>query len=338
MSINNFACLLTVVGFNYAYRRTATTTTPSSATPALSSAQVSKGSTPAPTNDKPIPPHFINRSQTPTSPIPTKDLAKGTPSKANGTGASTPNTTAQSDKADKERQKKKEKKDRRERERVERDAKESEHTEAPAKADESTPVAGPKSGKATPVNTPTAPSPVPDTNELKSPATESTGTRTPTSKRAPRNPWTIFMRMNSSSSANESEIREFFGDAKDGIVKINCPPNFAGKTRGIAYIEFGDEEAMKAGLEKHAEVRKKNNLATSWSLRFLLQKLKDTIPEVKQATPLEERYPGGIRGGPSGRGRGRGGYAARGLAAAGLTKGTPRQNGGSSSPAPGGDN
>ena len=63
--------------------------------------------------------------------------------------------------------------------------------------------------------------------------------------------------MNSSSSANESEIREFFGDAKDGIVKINCPPNFAGKTRGIAYIEFGDEEAMKAGLEKHAEVRKK---------------------------------------------------------------------------------
>jgi hypothetical protein len=28
---------------------------------------------------------------------------------------------------------------------------------------------------------------------------------------------------------------------------------FAGKAR-LAYIEFGDEETMKAGLEKHAEV------------------------------------------------------------------------------------
>ena len=28
---------------------------------------------------------------------------------------------------------------------------------------------------------------------------------------------------------------------------------FSGKAR-LAYVEFGDEEAMKAGLEKHAEV------------------------------------------------------------------------------------
>lgn len=28
---------------------------------------------------------------------------------------------------------------------------------------------------------------------------------------------------------------------------------FTGKAR-LAYVEFGDEEAMKAGLEKHAEV------------------------------------------------------------------------------------
>ena len=264
--------MLTLIGFNYAYRRTATpatTATPSSATSPLSSAHISKGSTLVPTNDKPIPPHLANRSQTPTPPTPANDSAKGTPPKANGTGASTPNTTAQSDKADKERQKKKEKKERKERERAEREVKESEHGEAPVKADESTPVAGPKSGKATPVsNAPSAPSPIPDANELKSPATESTGARTPTSKRAPRNPWTIFMRM--SSGANESELREFFGDAKDGIVKVSYPPSHVGKAQKIAYIEFGDEEAMKAGLEKHAEARNFDFLATSWSLKFIL--------------------------------------------------------------------
>jgi hypothetical protein len=31
------------------------------------------------------------------------------------------------------------------------------------------------------------------------------------------------------------------------------PHPFTGKAR-LAYVEFGDEEAMKAGLEKHAEV------------------------------------------------------------------------------------
>lgn len=72
-----------------------------------------------------------------------------------------------------------------------------------------------------------------------------------------------------------------------------------------------------------------------------LQKLKDTVPEVKQATPPEERHIGGSRGGPPGRGRGgRGGFAARGFAAAGLTKGGSKPNGESSpsAPGPGGDN
>lgn len=36
---------------------------------------------------------------------------------------------------------------------------------------------------------------------------------------------------------------------------MNYPNNFAGKNQKIAYVEFGDEEAMKAGMEKHAEVR-----------------------------------------------------------------------------------
>ncbi len=80
----------------------------------------------------------------------------------------------------------------------------------------------------------------------------------------------------------------------------------------IAYVEFGDEEAMKAGLEKHAE------------------KLKDTVPEVKQATDKESRQDAAPahrgRGGSGGRGRG-GGFAARGLAAAGLTRGNGNGNG-----------
>jgi len=80
----------------------------------------------------------------------------------------------------------------------------------------------------------------------------------------------------------------------------------------------------------------------SLTLYIVSQKLKDTIPEVKQATPPEERHPGGSRGGPPGRGRGGrgGGFAARGFAAAGLTKGGAKGNGESSAstPAPSGDN
>jgi hypothetical protein len=57
------------------------------------------------------------------------------------------------------------------------------------------------------------------------------------------------------------------------------------------------------------------------------QKLKDTIPEVKQATDRESRGEPPHRGGPRGRGRGGGGgYAARGFAAAGLTRGQHRGN------------
>lgn len=57
-----------------------------------------------------------------------------------------------------------------------------------------------------------------------------------------------------------------------------------------------------------------------------LQKFKDTVPEVKQATDKESRNAengGPYRGGPFGRGGrgGRGAFAARGFAAAGLTRG-----------------
>jgi hypothetical protein len=36
---------------------------------------------------------------------------------------------------------------------------------------------------------------------------------------------------------------------------VTFPAPFNGRERKIAYVEFGEEEAMKAGLEKHAEVR-----------------------------------------------------------------------------------
>jgi hypothetical protein len=60
-------------------------------------------------------------------------------------------------------------------------------------------------------------------------------------------------------TANENELREFFGEAKSGIIRVNFPQNFSGRAK-IAYVEFGDEEAMRVGLEKHAEVRNHSSL------------------------------------------------------------------------------
>ncbi|KAJ7672117.1 hypothetical protein B0H17DRAFT_1084501 [Mycena rosella] len=146
--------------------------------------------------------------------------------------------------------------------------------------------------------------------DLKSPTD---GARTPKSGRAPRNPWTIFMKMSAAISVADADIREFFGDAKGGITKITLPPPYAGRPQRLGYIEFGDEEAMRAGLEKH------------------LPKIKDTVPEVKQATERADGPPhrggGPVRGGRGRGGGGGGGYAARGFAAAGLTRGAPRDGG-----------
>jgi len=61
------------------------------------------------------------------------------------------------------------------------------------------------------------------------------------------------MRMASHLQVTDAEIKDFFGDAKNGITRINQPYHHLGKSK-LAYIEFGDEEAMKAGLEKHTEV------------------------------------------------------------------------------------
>jgi hypothetical protein len=194
---------------------------------------------------------MANRSNASTPPA--KEFVKDTPSKVNGA----PPAAASVDKAEKEKQKRREKKERKDREKVERETKEAEEGKdgfAASAVEPSTPAQAPKSGKATPTsNPPEASTSAADLDsELKSPATESTGgARTPTSKRGQKNPWTIFMRM--SVTATEGELREFFGEAKEGIIRVNFPQTYAGRAK-IAYIEFGDEEAMRAGLEKHAEV------------------------------------------------------------------------------------
>lgn len=104
-------------------------------------------------------------------------------------------------------------------------------------------------------------------------------------------------------------------------MRIHWPIAHPGRPR-LAYVEFEDEESMKAGLEKHAEVSLIPTKIFAMT-NSVIQKLKDTVVEVKQATDRESRGETPHRGGPGGRGRGRGsgGYAARGFAAAGLTRG-----------------
>jgi hypothetical protein len=122
---------------------------------------------------------------------------------------------------------------------------------------------------------------------------------------------------------------------------VNFPPPVGGRDRRIAYVEFGDEEAMKAGLDKHAEVcpvpslssRRNTDLAT-------LQKLGDGIPEVKRSDNEQRGFGGHGRDGRGGRAGFRGrsgfrggfggrGFANRGLSAAGLVGGgdPPKANG-----------
>jgi len=101
------------------------------------------------------------------------------------------------------------------------------------------------------------------------------GAQTPTSRRGSRNPWTLFLK-HLPVPVTEDEIKEFFGDAKSGvssisatpvdgwadfellqIVHVKIPYSNQGPNksqRHFAYVEFGDEEAMKAGLASKGEV------------------------------------------------------------------------------------
>lgn len=142
-----------------------------------------------------------------------------------------------------------------------------------------------------------------------SPRTDSTGVHTPTSRKPNRNPWMLFVRF--PNTANETELRDFFGEAKGGIVRVSFASPLNGRERKFAYVEFGDEQAMKAGLDKHEE------------------ELNGGKPEVKlsERDPPREHYHyrgRGGRGGPRG-----GAFARRGFASAGLVRegAAPKTNG-----------
>ncbi|TFY50474.1 hypothetical protein EVG20_g11496, partial [Dentipellis fragilis] len=345
-------------GFNYAYRRTATpsaTTATDSATTEVAplTTTTANATGPGTKASTPIPGDRPGSISTPSTKPHTQAQSPSSAAKVNvngnGTSASPApgdkeKTEKEKEKAEREKQKRKEKKERKEKERQEREAKEKENQqqgqgegaplvgqdpttswmvpvdddawgksnddsgwEAKDGADsawgaKNTDDSGwevPKGNKsASPANGASMQSPHTDASGLMSPRTDSTGARTPTSKRPPRNPWTLFVKL--PVPANEGELREFFAESKSGITRVNYPNSFQGRQQKIAYVEFGDEEAMKAGLEKHAE------------------KLNDGTPEVKVADREPREFNGPFRGG---RGRGRGGFAARGFAAAGLTRG-----------------
>ncbi|VDC01107.1 unnamed protein product [Peniophora sp. CBMAI 1063] len=289
-------------GFNYAYRRSATpssgaTPTAANANTALQAtgtpgmAMTSKAVSPAP----PAPAAPSAPSPAPPKPVsPAPAAEASTTPKTNGTSSPVEKSEKEKEKAEREKAKKKEKRDKKK----ERDAAARAEAASPAPAASEAAEADKPSLSVQPVD-----GEAPESG-LMSPRTDSTGARTPTSKRAPRNPWTLFMRI--PIPANEQEVREFFQDAKAGITKVHFPQSsFAGREKRLAYVEFGDEEAMKAGLEKHAE------------------KLNDGVPDVKVAD-REPREGGSFRG----RGRGRGGFVSRGFAAAGLARGgAPKSNG-----------
>ncbi|KIY45172.1 hypothetical protein FISHEDRAFT_49959 [Fistulina hepatica ATCC 64428] len=267
-------------GFNYAYRRTATHSgqTPSrqsSALPNVSAPPSAVGISQPPTKaTTPAPPKSTTPNLTsPKAPTSAPKVTSSSPppkSPVNGT----------------EKLSKRKLKQERERER-----------KAKEEAATATTEAGGEEGTAN-ENKEAAPGDAKSADEKTPSPADSTsgGARTPRIGRPARNPWTIFFR-STHSAAEEDDIREFFGDAKSGITKVSYPSTMPGRNRRIAYIEFGDEEAMRAALEKHNEA------------------LRDgTKPTVEQATEKEQRGEG-FRG----RGRGRGGFASRGLAAAGLT-------------------
>uniref|UniRef100_D8QLK5 DUF2433 domain-containing protein n=1 Tax=Schizophyllum commune (strain H4-8 / FGSC 9210) TaxID=578458 RepID=D8QLK5_SCHCM len=280
-------------GFNYAYRRTATTAaTPASPHPQntvttnASSQAPTKGPTPAPpANDRQLPPHLKSTGPTPNPASPVPDASKktdGDSAKPEGStkteGSTKPTTPAPNGNAvatspvpsaaggdgkpeKSKNQKKKEKLEQKKAAQAEREKAEGGaggKVEGASKPEGT----GKAEGASKPEGTgkPDAPrsdageatlSPVPDDEQLKSPS-ESTGARTPKSGRPPRNPWTIFWR--SMVGAGEEEVREFFGPARGGITKVVYPPTATGRAQKIIYIEFGDEEAMKAGLERNGEL------------------------------------------------------------------------------------
>ena len=208
------------LGFNYAYRRTATPTTqptPTSAKPSLpprttTSNTPFKSSTPAPAADKE--PDAPSPSQGASDPASGKETPPVV--KVNGNESATASTPGS---AEKERNREKaekykaKKKERKERDHAEREAAREAGSEGgnDEKKDDSTTTTGPAKPN---VDTTGSPAPGSDPGPL-SPRTDSTGARTPTSRKQARNPWTLFIRL--PNTTTETELRDFFGEAKNGV-------------------------------------------------------------------------------------------------------------------------
>ncbi|KAJ3755413.1 hypothetical protein EV360DRAFT_49803 [Lentinula raphanica] len=278
-------------GFNYAYRNSATVpATPTSANHnnALSPANKlpSKAHTPVPKGASPAPPSVAHSKPATPAPVPASS------SNTNGKNVATMNSSASNQTVDR-----------------------AVPPHLAGKA--STASSKPASGTGTPSSEPKelnqqkqAPESEKDGNkdspveQIKSPAsatgTLSAGARTPKSAKPPRNPWTIFMRMN--VPTNEADLRAFYAE---GVTKVYFPTTTgAGRAQKLAYVEFGDEATMKRGLERTGQVNHPNLL-------------------ILYATNGRERS-GSSHGRGRGRGGGGGGFVSRGLAAAGLTRGGGR--------------
>lgn len=252
-------------GFNYAYRRTASNNlapTPGSSTVNLPSNNASHPPTkvPTPVPDRLTPPHLANNNKVASTTPQTSGKLATRDSATTPEDKSTGSQSVALDRGEKERLKRERKKEKRERERAEKDSiKDTAEGEQASISGKDTPISPVSDSASKPAAGPT---------EDTLPPAESNGARTPTSRKAARNPWTLFLRMQ--VGATEAEIREFFGDHEAGvgltnyvmstilkylqIIRVNYPQNHAGKAQKIAYVEFGDEEAMKAALEGHAEV------------------------------------------------------------------------------------
>jgi hypothetical protein len=226
------------LGFNYAYRRSATPTTqptPSSTKPPLPAQTARsitpiKAQTPAPAaekatpqeSDAPSPPRAVPSTSEPVS-------GKETPpvTRVNGSdsvNASTPGS-AEKDKGERDREKsekhKPRRRERRDRDRGDKDAARDADAEGSSgeRKDEEVPTAVVFKPD---LDTTGSPATGSDHGPL-SPRTDSTGARTPTSRKPSRHPWTLFVRL--PNATNETELKEFFGEAKDAVgVFIFTPP------------------------------------------------------------------------------------------------------------------
>ncbi|KAG6836868.1 hypothetical protein H0H93_002111 [Arthromyces matolae] len=287
-------------GFNYAYRRTATVQqTPNQLTATL-----------PPSNQSQIPTKAPTPAPAPVPVVSAPEAARSTPPPAAAAAAASTDTSpaaskvnGSNEKAEREKAKKKEKKEKKEKERAEKEKEKKDDEKKEPSA-----VATPQSTSAPTLPESASAATISSDAGPKSPVTEtgSSGVRTPRSAKAPRHPWTIFMRFTPGyAGASDAEVKEFFGEAGAKVMKVHWPTphtHYQNRPR-IAYVDFEDEESMKAGLEKHAE------------------KLNDVVPHMTQATDKETRESAAPRGNFRGRGRGGAAYAARGFAAAGLTRG-----------------